>query len=206
VETFQSIWEELGSRVRRFVGKRVNDPAAADDLTQDVLLKVRGQLGDPPPDEKLPAWVFAVARNAVIDHYRSRAVRDHADLADVDLADDQAEDEQQQALRDLSPCLTRMSVIACKLDSAALGGRAELLAGLVARASGRVETDDGYVLRFPPDGVGLAELAGIVEPERRCCPFLRIVLTADPNGGPISLELGGPKGTKTFLRGLLGLG
>ena len=58
-ETLQEIWAELGTRLRRFVGNRVNDSHTADDLTQDVLLKVQAQLGDLPPDDKLPAWVSA---------------------------------------------------------------------------------------------------------------------------------------------------
>ena len=107
MDTLHDIWKELGSRVRSFVGKRLNDQHTADDITQDVMLKVQSELDTFPPEDKLPAWVLAVARNAVIDHYRARAVRDHADIADVNSADD-AEDERQAVMRDLTPCLTRM--------------------------------------------------------------------------------------------------
>ena len=71
METLHDIWAELGGRVRRFVGHRVNDPATAEDIAQDVMLKVQSQLHDLPSDDKLPAWVFTVARNAIIDHYRA---------------------------------------------------------------------------------------------------------------------------------------
>ena len=108
METLQDIWTDLGSRVRGFVGKRVNDPHAADDITQDVMLKVQSHLDSLPLEDKLPAWVMAVARNALVDHYRARAIRDHADSADVDPADDATEEERQAAIRDLTPCLTRM--------------------------------------------------------------------------------------------------
>ena len=33
----------------------------------------------------------------------------------------------------------------------------------------------------------------------RCCPFLRFVVTAEPNGGPIYLEVTGPPGTRELL-------
>ena len=110
METLADIWMELGSRVRGFVGKRVNDPHTADDITQDVMLKLQTQLHALPPEDKLPAWVLAVARNAVIDHYRARALRDHADIADIHPAedDDIAEEERRAAVRDLTPCLMRM--------------------------------------------------------------------------------------------------
>ena len=103
METLEDIWAELGTRLRRFVGSRVNDPHAAEDITQDVMLKVQSQLDALPPEDKLPAWVFAVARNSIIDHYRARAV-----VEDVDPVADTGEAEQQAALRDLTPCLTRM--------------------------------------------------------------------------------------------------
>lgn len=105
----QDNWTELGNRLRRFIGRRVRDRATAEDLTQDVLLKVQERLGDLPADEKLPAWVFAVTRNAVIDHYRSRAVRDHADVADVQpVAAEEDEKDQRDAAHGLASCLTRM--------------------------------------------------------------------------------------------------
>ena len=108
METLQDVWRDLGVRLRRFVGSRVNDPHAADDITQDVILKVQAQLDALPPEDKLPAWVFAVARNAVIDHYRARAVRDHADVADVEPAGDDDDAGRQEVVRELTTCLLRM--------------------------------------------------------------------------------------------------
>jgi RNA polymerase sigma-70 factor (ECF subfamily) len=70
------------------------------------MLKVQSQLDDMPPEDRLPAWVFTVARNAVTDYYRARAVRDHAGLGDHDPASE--ESERQVALRELTPCLLRM--------------------------------------------------------------------------------------------------
>jgi RNA polymerase sigma-70 factor (ECF subfamily) len=108
MEMLQDIWTELGARVRGFVGRRLNDQHAADDITQEVMLKVQSQLDTLPPEDKLPAWVLAVARNAVIDYYRARAVRNHADIANGDPAEDASEDEQQAAVRNLTSCLMRM--------------------------------------------------------------------------------------------------
>jgi RNA polymerase sigma-70 factor (ECF subfamily) len=107
MESLQGVWQDLGARVRRFVGSRVNDPHAADDITQDVMLKVQSNLDSLPPEEKLPAWVMAVARNTVIDHYRARSVRESAggDVPEEpvsDVADDAS------ASRDLAACLGRM--------------------------------------------------------------------------------------------------
>ena len=96
-----------------------------------------------------------------------------------------------------------MSLIACNLDAVGLKGRQHLLVGLVSRASERRELDNGYAFGFAPGTVGLTELAQIIEPERRCCPFFRFVITAEPEGGPLWLEVSGPDTTKEFLQTLL---
>ena len=108
METLNDLWTDLGARLRQFVGSRVRGPHVADHITQDVLLKVQARMDALPAEDKLPAWVFAVARTAVIDHYRGRAVRDHADIADVEPAAYAGRDEQEEALRELTPSLMRM--------------------------------------------------------------------------------------------------
>ena len=108
METLHDIWAELGERVRGFVRKRVSDAHAADDVTQDVMLKVQTKLDVLPPEEKLPAWVFGIARNAVTDYYRARAVRDHANIDDVAPVADEGGAEEDMAVRELAPCLLRM--------------------------------------------------------------------------------------------------
>src|SRR5688500_3969510 len=102
MEAVQDIWAELGTRLRRFVASRVRDSHAAEDITQDVLLKVQTQVDAMPPEDKLPAWVFAIARNTIIDHYRARAVRDHVDINELEPVADATATEQQEALRGLT--------------------------------------------------------------------------------------------------------
>ena len=65
MQTIQGIWNELGAGLRRFVGGRVNDAATADDITQDVLLKVQTQLGDLPPFSFQPGPMNQVVLNLV---------------------------------------------------------------------------------------------------------------------------------------------
>ena len=81
--TSPNAWTDLHAAVRTFVGRRVRDAHAADDIAQDVMLKLQSQLAtEAPAEEKLDAWVFRVARNAVIDHYRGRREPEPVD-ADV---------------------------------------------------------------------------------------------------------------------------
>ncbi|WP_322761168.1 sigma-70 family RNA polymerase sigma factor [Frankia sp. Cr2] len=97
-------WDETLARIRAFVTARVGDPEQAADITQDVL--VRGiASGALERVDNPAAWLYRSARNAVIDHYRTR--RTHAPAAQIaDWPDPGPTDnEPNQATRDLARCL-----------------------------------------------------------------------------------------------------
>jgi hypothetical protein len=96
--------------------------------------------------------------------------------------------------------------IACTLSHEALQARRDgLLTDLLQRAERREFIGEGLRVTFSAGAGTLATLARVVEAERHCCRFLRFVITVDPDGGPVSLELSGPAGTREFIAALLNL-
>jgi RNA polymerase sigma-70 factor, ECF subfamily len=76
---FGLLFDHYYRPVYRFIASRVGQPADAEDLTQLVFLKALEAL--PRYEARgvpFAGWLFRLARNAVIDHVRTR--RDHADL------------------------------------------------------------------------------------------------------------------------------
>ena len=65
-------WTAFYGQLQRFVGARVRNAADTDDLVQLVL--ERAVAKQPAEGEilNIAAWLFAVARNAVLDHQRSQ--------------------------------------------------------------------------------------------------------------------------------------
>jgi RNA polymerase sigma-70 factor (ECF subfamily) len=61
----------LRGAIRAFVLSRVKDPAIADDVTQETLLRLTQRLHTLRDAERLEAWVFQIARNVVADHFRA---------------------------------------------------------------------------------------------------------------------------------------
>ncbi len=65
------LFEAFEGRLRGYVAFRVREPADVDDLIGDVFRRVVA--GPIPADEATwPAWLFRVAHNIVVDHYRRR--------------------------------------------------------------------------------------------------------------------------------------
>jgi RNA polymerase sigma-70 factor (ECF subfamily) len=63
---------EFAPRLRAFIRRRVGSDSAADDLTQDTLLKVYRSRVTLRDGTKLVAWLYQIARGTIIDHYRRR--------------------------------------------------------------------------------------------------------------------------------------
>jgi len=96
--------------------------------------------------------------------------------------------------------------VSCRLTDTALRERREgLLARVFARAGAGRPLGEGYAFDFPPDDALLEELAQVIALERRCCPFLTFRLTVGSGGGPVTLEMTGPAGTREFLESELKL-
>ena len=92
-------WTAHRDALHRFVRRRVDDDATADDVVQEVALRALANQGALREPGSVRQWLYRITRNAVADHYRAR--RPHDPLP-ADLA---AEDEAPSARRELSACL-----------------------------------------------------------------------------------------------------
>ncbi len=70
--TVEEVHERFDAGLRRFVAAGVRDPDSAEDVVQDMYLKIQTHIGTLEDKEKVGAWVYRVARNAVYDFYRIR--------------------------------------------------------------------------------------------------------------------------------------
>ncbi|NOT35097.1 MAG: RNA polymerase sigma factor [Candidatus Eisenbacteria bacterium] len=70
-EFFDHYFARVFATVRRLVG----DPTAAEDITQDVFLKVHRHMNRLDPARDPAPWLFTVALNACRDFWRSESWR-----------------------------------------------------------------------------------------------------------------------------------
>ena len=63
-------WNKLQTDLRQFVLGKVKDKALGDDIMQEVFLKVQANLPQLKDKKKFSAWVYRIAQNVVMDHFR----------------------------------------------------------------------------------------------------------------------------------------
>jgi RNA polymerase sigma-70 factor (ECF subfamily) len=94
-DSTEALWKEFSAPLRNFLRRRARSPEDAEDILQDVFVRIHRQLPTLRNASKLQGWVYRIARNALIDHYRARhenvsleldpSDEDHAWISQVDL-------------------------------------------------------------------------------------------------------------------------
>jgi RNA polymerase sigma-70 factor, ECF subfamily len=121
----EAVWSELRANIRRFVGRRVRQPADVDDIVQRVFLQVHRALPTLRDADRLHAWVYQTTRRAIADYYRAPShTREVPAGSTVDLApqiSDAADDDADgSALQELSACLKPLMSSLAPADQQAL--------------------------------------------------------------------------------------
>jgi RNA polymerase sigma-70 factor (ECF subfamily) len=84
----QEVWTQFSGRLRGFIARRVAGEADVEDVLQEVFARIHSGLGGLKESEKLEAWLFQVARRAILDHYRSRTGKRRAAELPEDVAEE----------------------------------------------------------------------------------------------------------------------
>jgi RNA polymerase sigma-70 factor (ECF subfamily) len=105
-------WADTLDRLRAFVATRVGDREVAADITQDVIVRSIAS-GALERVENPVAWLYRSARNAVIDHHRTRhphePIVDHDRWPDPEIVGDAPNDATRELSRCLRPLLEQLA-------------------------------------------------------------------------------------------------
>jgi RNA polymerase sigma-70 factor (ECF subfamily) len=102
--TTEHVWETFHTQLKHFVLKHTNDEQTADDILQDVFLKMHTRIETLRDEKKLQAWLYQIARNTIYDHYKQQ--KSLVSLPDsFDLPEEPSEEDIAQTLL---PCLRSM--------------------------------------------------------------------------------------------------
>ncbi|OGE81067.1 MAG: hypothetical protein A2826_00695 [Candidatus Doudnabacteria bacterium RIFCSPHIGHO2_01_FULL_43_23] len=69
---FMALYQDFFPKISRFVGVRVSHKQTTEDLTAEIFVKAWQYLQSEERIASFSSWIFTVARNRVIDYYRTK--------------------------------------------------------------------------------------------------------------------------------------
>lgn len=100
----ETIWLEYHKKLLAFIRTKVNEENIAEDILQEVFVKIHAQMRSLKEETKLRSWIYQITRNTIIDYYRTQ--KTHDDLPEWLK---QPEPDDEAIIRqELSLCLTPM--------------------------------------------------------------------------------------------------
>lgn len=100
-----ALWQDVASRLRPFIARRV--PAVeVDDVLQDVFVRVQRGLSGLRDEERFTSWLFQIARSSVAEHQRAGARHRVAEPAGGEELPAEPNDDDREASRALSACVS----------------------------------------------------------------------------------------------------
>ncbi|OIQ41879.1 MAG: RNA polymerase subunit sigma-70 [Bacteroidetes bacterium MedPE-SWsnd-G1] len=96
--TTQHVWNTYSKDVFSFIYSKVKNRTLSDDLTQETFLKVHTKLDTLKDASKLKSWVFSIARNTVLDHFRNSKLESDTPIFEIEDDSEELEHTEKDCL------------------------------------------------------------------------------------------------------------
>ena len=88
------VWEEFSGQIRGYLLGKVRQKDDADDLLQEIFIKIHNNINTLQDEKKLAPWIHQIVRNTLTDYYRKRDLEtaelneESTSIPDADVPDD----------------------------------------------------------------------------------------------------------------------
>ena len=105
---YRTLLAQLAPHLRGFFMRRLGSGADAEDLVQETLIAIHTKRATYDPAMPFTAWLHAIARYKLIDHFRRSKVRRTLPLEEADSVFAEEQAEAATAKRDVEMLLARL--------------------------------------------------------------------------------------------------
>lgn len=98
VAAFRKLFDIFNRPIHRFVSYKLADADTAEDITQEVFVKLWENRGDVQPERSIKSYLYTIANNLTLNHIRhSKIVRKHQENTRL-ISENLAESSPEQLL------------------------------------------------------------------------------------------------------------
>ncbi|SEC82961.1 RNA polymerase, sigma subunit, SigZ [Tenacibaculum sp. MAR_2009_124] len=69
--TTKQVWSKYSDDLKYFIISKVRNQTAAEDILQNTFIKIHTKLHTLKDITKLKPWIFSIARNSIIDYFKT---------------------------------------------------------------------------------------------------------------------------------------
>ncbi|TMU54472.1 sigma-70 family RNA polymerase sigma factor [Flagellimonas algicola] len=84
----ETIWRAFNQQLLGFIKARVNSKETAEDILQEVFIKIHKGVHKLNDNSKIESWIYQITRNSIIDHYRKRKLNTQELNFDISLPEE----------------------------------------------------------------------------------------------------------------------
>ena len=95
------IWSEFSQQLKIFISKEVKNDSIADDILQEVFIKIHSNIESLNDQSKLRSWIYQIARNQIIDFFRRHNSEYLSSETLANLEEEPPADFMQKAVEDM---------------------------------------------------------------------------------------------------------
>jgi RNA polymerase sigma-70 factor (ECF subfamily) len=101
-EKVEKAWVEFNDQLRRFIFKRIPDEDIAEDILQEVFVKIHSNIETLKDEGKFQSWIYQITRNAITDYFRGQKT-----LSELPETPNTSKDSEE-VVQKLIPCIKAM--------------------------------------------------------------------------------------------------
>ena len=101
------IYNQFHRSLLSFIRSRIRSKEDAEDILQNVFIKISANVDKLTEQEKLQSWIYTITRNAIIDYYRVNATKKNVVMNEY-LEESILEEETEDPTKGLDQCVNSM--------------------------------------------------------------------------------------------------
>ena len=75
--TSKTAWSTFSNHLHNFIRSKVNNKIDAEDILQDVFVKVHLNIHQLKEEDKLQSWIFNITRNTINNYWRKKSQKEN---------------------------------------------------------------------------------------------------------------------------------
>jgi len=94
----QQVWETYNQDVKKFILSKVKNEEEANDILQDIFIKIHTKLDTVKDFSKVKSWIMIVTRNTMMDYFNNN-------ISHIEINEEITEDEERVNSHTEKDCL-----------------------------------------------------------------------------------------------------